>query len=76
MLEKMFGCTLVTKLRAILLMEADFNASNKIILSGGSAPDIREQAERENVWDLRRAGLRKVSAGVTSLEEVNRVTVD
>jgi hypothetical protein len=31
MLEKMFGCTLVTKLRAILLMEADFNSSNKII---------------------------------------------
>ena len=27
----MFGCTLVTKLRAILLMEADFNSSNKII---------------------------------------------
>ena len=31
MLEKLFGCTLVTKLRAILLMEADFNAANKII---------------------------------------------
>ena len=31
MLEKMFGCTLVTKLRAILLMEADFNAANKIV---------------------------------------------
>ena len=31
MLEKEFGNTLVTKLRAILLMEADFNASNKII---------------------------------------------
>ena len=25
MLEKMFGCTLVAKLRAILLMETDFN---------------------------------------------------
>ena len=31
MLEKMFGCTLVSKLRAILLMEADFNFSNKLI---------------------------------------------
>ncbi len=30
MLEKMLGVTLVTKLRAILLMDADFNASNKI----------------------------------------------
>ena len=31
MLEKMFGCTLVAKLRAILLMEADFNFSNKLV---------------------------------------------
>lgn len=31
MLEKIFGCALVTKLRSILLMEADFNATNKII---------------------------------------------
>ena len=31
MLEKVVGCTLVTKLRAILLMEADFNFSNKLI---------------------------------------------
>jgi hypothetical protein len=31
MLEKTLGVTLVSKLHAILLMEADFNASNKII---------------------------------------------
>jgi hypothetical protein len=31
MLEKTMGVKLITKLRAILLMEADFNASNKII---------------------------------------------
>jgi hypothetical protein len=31
MLEKTLGVTLVTKLRAIILMEADFNASYKII---------------------------------------------
>ena len=31
MLEKMHGCTLMSKLRAILLMEANFNFSNKII---------------------------------------------
>jgi len=31
MLEKMLGCALITKLRSILLMEADFNAANKII---------------------------------------------
>ncbi len=31
MLEKIFGCFLITKLRSILLMEADFNATNKVI---------------------------------------------
>ena len=31
MLEKMFGCVLVAKLRSILLMEADFNSANKLI---------------------------------------------
>ncbi len=31
MLEKTLGVTLVSKLRAILLMEADFNATNKIV---------------------------------------------
>jgi hypothetical protein len=31
MLEKMFGCTLITKLLSILLMEADFNSTNKMI---------------------------------------------
>jgi hypothetical protein len=31
MLEKMLGCALITKLRSILLMEADFNSANKLI---------------------------------------------
>jgi hypothetical protein len=31
MLEKMFGCALITKLRSILIMEAGFNVTNKII---------------------------------------------
>jgi hypothetical protein len=33
MLEKIFGCTLITKLRSTLLMEADFNATNKMVYS-------------------------------------------
>ncbi len=31
MLEKISGCALITKLRLILLMEADFNAVNKVV---------------------------------------------
>jgi hypothetical protein len=30
MLQKVFGCALITKLQSILLMEADFNTTNKI----------------------------------------------
>jgi len=48
----------------------------RIILEGGSAPHIRDQAHKDGVWDLRTAGLKKVLDGLTSLEEVNRVTVE
>jgi type IV pilus assembly protein PilB len=48
----------------------------RIILAGGSAVDIGEQAASEGVWDLRRSGLEKVKAGLTSLEEVNSVTIE
>ena len=48
----------------------------RIILAGGSAVDISEQAAKEGVWDLRRSGLEKVKAGLTSLEEVNSVTIE
>ncbi len=48
----------------------------KIILALGSAVEIAAQAAKEGVWDLRRAGLEKVKNGMTSLEEVNSVTVE
>jgi len=48
----------------------------RIILAGGNAVDIGEQAAKEGVWDLRRAGLEKVKAGLTSIEEVNSVTIE
>jgi type IV pilus assembly protein PilB len=48
----------------------------RIIMVGGSVLDIKEQAEREGVWGLRKAALKKVKDGITSLDEINRVTVD
>ena len=51
------------------------DATARIIMSGGNATDIADQAEKEGVWDLRKAGLNKVKIGITSLEEINRVTV-
>jgi type IV pilus assembly protein PilB len=49
-------------------------AIQRIILAQGSAMDIAEQARRDGVRDLRQAGLVKVRAGLTSIEEVLSVT--
>ena len=46
----------------------------RIILRGGSALDIAQQASREGVRSLRESGLLKVKLGLTSLEEVISVT--
>jgi type IV pilus assembly protein PilB len=48
----------------------------RIIMEGGNAMQIADQAASEGVIDLRRAGLNKVKDGVTSLEEINRVTIE
>ncbi|HUY82955.1 MAG TPA: type IV-A pilus assembly ATPase PilB [Steroidobacteraceae bacterium] len=48
----------------------------RIIMQGGSAIDIADQATKDGVWNLRRAGLQKVMDGLTSLEEINNVTLD
>ena len=48
----------------------------RIIMEGGNAMQIAEQAAKEGVIDLRHAGLNKVKEGLTSLEEVNRVTIE
>lgn len=49
---------------------------SRLILEGGNARQIAEQSRLEGVADLRESGLRKVKAGITSLEEINRVTKD
>ena len=48
----------------------------RIIMTGGNALDITKQSAKEGVWDLRRSGLEKVKAGMTSLEEINSVTIE
>ena len=47
---------------------------SRIIMEGGNAINLADQAEKEGINDLRRSGLIKVKQGVTSLEEINRVT--
>jgi type IV pilus assembly protein PilB len=51
-------------------------AIGRIIMAGGSAIDIADEARKQGVWDLRRSGLEKVKQGMTSLEEINSVTID
>ncbi len=51
-------------------------AMGRIIMEGGNAMQIADQAASEGVIDLRQAGLNKVKDGVTSLEEINRVTIE
>ncbi len=48
----------------------------KIIMEGGTSLHLEKQAKVEGVNDLRRSGLRKVMQGITSLNELNRVTKD
>ena len=48
----------------------------RIILQDGNAVDIANQSAAEGIWDLRRSGLSKVMAGITSLDEVNQCTTE
>ena len=43
-------------------------------MDGGNSIEIADAATAEGVANLRKSALRKAAQGVTSLEEVNRVT--
>lgn len=45
-----------------------------LILEGGNAMQLAELAKSEGINDLRASGLNKVRMGITSLEEIDRVT--
>ncbi|MTI63670.1 type IV-A pilus assembly ATPase PilB [Methylophaga sp.] len=49
------------------------DAMGRIIMEGGNSMQLADQAEKEGIDDLRKSGLKKVAAGLTSLEEINRV---
>ncbi len=52
------------------------NSISTIIMNGGNPMEVYKQAVAEGMWDLRRAGIEKVRAGVTSIEELSRITKD
>ena len=48
----------------------------RLIIEGANAVQLADQAHKDGVWDLRKSGLFKVKNGITSLAEINRVTVE
>jgi len=47
-----------------------------LILEGGNALQLTELAKSEGINDLRASGLNKIRMGITSLEEIDRITKD
>ena len=47
-----------------------------LILEGGNALQLAELAKSEGINDLRASGLNKIRMGITSLEEIDRITKD
>ncbi|MEY2341782.1 type IV-A pilus assembly ATPase PilB [Acidithiobacillus sp. IBUN Pt1247-S3] len=50
------------------------DAMREVILRGGTAMDLSRQAAAEGILNMRQSGLLRVKEGITSLEEVLRVT--
>ena len=50
--------------------------TKRLIMEGANAIQLADQCENEGIWDIRRAGLQKAANGLTSLAEVNRVTIE
>ncbi len=48
----------------------------RLIIEGANAVQLADQSASEGIWDIRRSGLQKAADGLTSLAEVNRVTVE
>ena len=51
-------------------------AMGKLVMENGNALELAKLAQSENINDLRQSALDKVRQGITTLEEVERVTKD
>ena len=51
-------------------------AMENIIIQGGSTKDLEDQSASEGIFTLRESGLEKIKTGITSIEEINRITKD
>lgn len=48
----------------------------RLIIEGANAVQLSDQAQEEGIWDIRKSGLAKARDAITSLVEVNRVTLE
>jgi type IV pilus assembly protein PilB len=48
----------------------------RLIMEGRNAIDLADQARREGIRDIRQSALLKVKHGITSIQEINRVTLE
>ncbi len=48
----------------------------RLIIEGANAVQLADQADSEGIWNIRKSGLQKAKVGITSLAEINRVTVE
>ncbi len=48
----------------------------RIIIDGGSAMDIKDQGLKESMVSLRRCGICNIKRGITSIDEILRVTME
>ncbi len=52
------------------------DAMKRLIMDGANAIALADQSRREGIVDIRQSGLKKVRDGITSLEEINTVTME
>ena len=61
-----------TALYEVMVLEDEIR---ELVLSGGSAYEVRQKAVQQGMLSLRQSGLHKIRNGVTTIEEVVRETV-
>ena len=52
------------------------DAMKRLLMAGANAVTLADQACKEGIPDIRQSGLKKAKDGITSIEEINRVTMD
>jgi type IV pilus assembly protein PilB len=52
------------------------DSMKRLIIEGANAMRLADQSRAEGIWDIRKSALSKVRRGITSLSEINRVTVE